>query len=63
MSKSRKTSIMTEEYIFIAQNTKGAIELQDGIYLPLKEVEELMQKYTEKYFDKPIDGGTSYNDL
>ena len=39
---------MTEEYKFIAQNVKGAIELQDGIYLPLKDVEELMQKYTEK---------------
>ncbi len=39
---------MTEEYKFIAQNSKGAIELQDGIYLPLEEVEDLIKKYTEK---------------
>jgi hypothetical protein len=39
---------MSKEYKFIAQNSKGAIELQDGIYLPLEEVEKLMQKYTKE---------------
>ena len=45
---------MTEEYLFIAQNVKGAIETQDGIYLPLKEVEELMKKYKEKQLIIPV---------